>query len=1072
MGRGAVLPGARTIEELWPVLNSGLDQTSEVPIERWDPSLAYRPGATELWQVSTNVGGFVTNFEYDWKRHRVPPKQIASADPLQFMLLDAADQAFRDAGYATKSFDKKRTGVVAGTIFCGEFTDQLQTGLHLPQFRRHLEHALAQRGVPQDAIENVMQAYEKILLERHPALIDETGSFTASTLASRITKSFDLMGGAVAVDSGDASSAAALHCSIDILRAGDCDMVLCAGGHRAMGIASYESLARTGLLADGVPQGPFSQDSDGCVPGEGAAVVLLKRLSDAQRDGDTIHGIIRGIGVARDESLAIGLESSVQRAHQDAGFDGTQVSIVEAASTGVTQSDRDELTALRSSYDKPSRVEKLNVGTVAGQFGNLGGAHTSVALLKASGELNHAQMPGHVGTNHPVDELASNECALQLAISPSRLFAPRDNTTLWAGVNAYSQTNVAYHILLEGMKAAASRRIIVKDDGAAEPIAPHTDDRIVRIGAGNSATLIQSVIQVADDSENAYQSSDSRPFARGDSCRLAIVAESASDLADKCRLAAQYLGNRAAHPVLASKGIFYREVTGGRLAFLFPGPDSHYDGMLRELVRTFPPAAASMQTVDDILATLSLPNFAQLAIDSDQTSRNGDSLKRLHSHSLVTNVAANYIMQQAVSSMGIRPDWVAGYGFGELSALVAARSISLDGAVRLAKNFDIAVNSFPNATGSRLRTAASTAIIDEIVEGFANEITITESSARGHTSVVGNDAAIRLLFDRLASRQQLCPKPAATLAFHTPLVRPLLDRFHEAVSAVAIVPPAVPFLRTSTARFVAEPEDIAEQFVTQLAEPIDYGSALDRLAENGTTVFVEVGPNSLLTQMHNHHFIDVDVAAINCDHPKRVGLKQLLYARACVEATGVLDRDRRLQVVQFRRSAVLQASDSWNEGTNSDSVMPSNIQSDSGVHADLSLIRLAGNPFEVGAAHGRAYADLIGKLVSEHEANTTHSPLAKPLLDEAIAKPEVFLGAEGTDELRGLSEEAGVPLETLIALQLRFGLDSQTRGLHFAVTAETNHHADGLLHCARVDSALVQSGGKRLAGCLQLRIPQ
>jgi acyl transferase domain-containing protein len=175
IGTGAILPGARTVEALWDVLRSGQDQKSDVPPERWDPTIVYEAGTEELWKVPTIRGGFITGYQYDWKRHKVPPKQVANADPLQFMLLDAAEDALSSAGYRERPFDRTRTGVVVGTIFGGEFGEQLKMGLGLPEFQRRLANLLRERGVPDAESQRVTREYEDILLKHLPALIDETG---------------------------------------------------------------------------------------------------------------------------------------------------------------------------------------------------------------------------------------------------------------------------------------------------------------------------------------------------------------------------------------------------------------------------------------------------------------------------------------------------------------------------------------------------------------------------------------------------------------------------------------------------------------------------------------------------------------------------------------------------------------------------------------------------------------------------------------------------------------------------------------------------------------------------------
>jgi acyl transferase domain-containing protein/acyl carrier protein len=284
IGAGAIFPGARNLEGFWQLLASKRDPKTRVPAERWDAGI-YHSKAGGVWRSPACRGGFITDFEYDWRRHRVPPKQVETADPLQFMLLDAADQALDDSGYCQgKTFDRRRTAVVVGTMFNGDFGRQLTVALHYPEFERELERELAARGARPEQTRKILQSARKKFHERWPMLSDDTGSYTASTLASRIARTLDLMGGAFAVDAGDGSSGAALEAAADMLRSRACDLALCAAGQRSMDITLYEELGLRGLLGE-----------DGLLPGEGAGVVVLKRLEDARRDGDRIRAIIGDI---------------------------------------------------------------------------------------------------------------------------------------------------------------------------------------------------------------------------------------------------------------------------------------------------------------------------------------------------------------------------------------------------------------------------------------------------------------------------------------------------------------------------------------------------------------------------------------------------------------------------------------------------------------------------------------------------------------------------------------------------------------------------------------------------------
>jgi len=288
VGAGCVLPGALALDAFFARIDRGESAIGPVPADRWQAARAVDRSGPRTWCTMSDRGGFVRDFAYDWRRHKVPPKQIAAANPLQFMLLEAADAAIADAGGPEAGLDRKRTGVVVGTLFGGDFANQLQLGLRLPETGRDLRGVLTRRGVSPADIDRIVEAYDKTLLEKMPALVDETGSFTSSTLASRLTKTFDLMGGALALDAGDCSSVSALSAAADMLRQGDCDAVICAAGQRSLDLIAFEGLSLSSKLGD---------DADGVVPGEGAVVFVLKRLKDARAAGNRIRGIIRAAQV-------------------------------------------------------------------------------------------------------------------------------------------------------------------------------------------------------------------------------------------------------------------------------------------------------------------------------------------------------------------------------------------------------------------------------------------------------------------------------------------------------------------------------------------------------------------------------------------------------------------------------------------------------------------------------------------------------------------------------------------------------------------------------------------------------
>lgn len=302
VGTGTILPGADNVEQFWKLMQEGKSALSEVPPERWDRQSGYRPGSPQRWKSNGTQGGFIRHYQYDWRKNKVPPKQVAQANPLQFQLLDAVAQALKQAGYDHREFDRSRVGVVVGTVFAGDFQHRLQMTLRLPEFQALLEPLLLERGFSPEQTQTALDQYRELLFQKNPALLDETGSFTSSTLASRISKAFNIQGGAFSLDADLHSGLAALHCATQLLRSGDCEMMICAGAQRWMDLAAFDDFSHRGWMERGI------------VPGEGAGVLLLKTLSRAQRDGDTVLAVVRQTLARSDWQGGQGAQKAIEEA--------------------------------------------------------------------------------------------------------------------------------------------------------------------------------------------------------------------------------------------------------------------------------------------------------------------------------------------------------------------------------------------------------------------------------------------------------------------------------------------------------------------------------------------------------------------------------------------------------------------------------------------------------------------------------------------------------------------------------------------------------------------------------------
>jgi acyl transferase domain-containing protein len=899
VGAGCILPGAHTLAAFWDLLDSGRDALSTPTPQRWNVA-AYQSDQPEPFRTYSALGGFICGYEYDWKRHKVPPKQVAAANPLQFMLLDAADQALRDAGLHDSPYDTQRVGVVVGTVFGGDFANQLQMGLRLPEFNVVLRETLLARGVAEDAIGKTAEQFRELLLDKMPALIDETGSFTSSTLASRITKTFNLMGGALALDAGGCSSAFAIQAAVDMLNERQNDLVLCACGQRSMDLWVYETLSLAGVLSRGRPRAPLDADADGFVPGEGCAVLVLKRLSDARRDGDRVHAVIRGIGAATGSGSRQAIAAAARAALREAKLAPNSVGALELASLGVTAGDAGELAALEEVYGNGQGGPQLALGSLQPQLGDLAGANMAAGILKASFCLQHGEIVPTAGFSKPAPALEQRA---------DRFFVPQSRQPLPAGspqgyqAMALSslQEKMAFHVILDNGKSPAelSSSVPAPAEATAE-----TTWRIFRFGATNLRELQRLLAEAASDPARAAAAEDPLAFSLHDRFRLAVVADSPTRLVQRLQLTLSTLARDGIPHTFEEQGIFFAEVPLARpkIAVLFPGQGSQYTGMLREISARQRAANKSWHKVNAAAARLGYQLFDDLAWR--EPNRLGTDLWSTQAAMLM----ADWICFSALGELGVQPDLIAGHSFGEFPALAAAGAWSLKEALKATRSRCAAVAQCGQASSAMLSVQAARPDVERALAERPDEVWLCADNGPDQTVVGGSEVAVTRFAERAAQLNWKSRRLSVPCAFHTPLLRASQAALGAALSKRNIGPPAIPFVSSTTASFVADPHELRAALVKQMVSPVRFTETVQRLRSAGAEVYLEAGPGQVLTQLTRRILSDQPpLLCMGLDNA-RAGCEQLARLRAALEVVRAVAPPKPKADSVTIRSAVVQAA--------------------------------------------------------------------------------------------------------------------------------------------------------------------
>jgi acyl transferase domain-containing protein/acyl carrier protein/3-hydroxymyristoyl/3-hydroxydecanoyl-(acyl carrier protein) dehydratase len=882
VGASAILPGALTLDAFWDLLVSGRDPQCDVPKGRWSPGLYLDPTHTKDHGVHNQRGGFITDFVYDWKKHKVPPKQIANANPLQFMLLDAADQALRDSGYDKKPFDRQRAGVIVGSVYGGDFACEMQMGLRVPEFQMYLRDELRGRGVPEGDVERIAAAYQSLLLKHMPALLDETGSFTASTLASRLTKSFDMMGGAFSLDAGDTSSLAAISAAMGMLLDGAADMVLCAAGQRSMDVNVYEGLQLRNVLAHGRPMPAFSQGLDGVVPGEGAGVVLLKRLSDARRDGDKIRGVIRGLGVSLNvDSYATAYRQSLQRALQSAEIPASAVTIVETASLGSADADRHEATILNEVLNATDRPVPAVVGSVTSQIGHTLGVSGMASVLKATVELQHGQAAAAPGLTQPIAEVTAHRDVVVPAQQSRTLVATRPNGQTVAAVTNSATNGAVYTLLLEGgerLPAAPVQRTATQAPTVSSP-----ETKTIRLAAGSKSELVAELNRVRLDADLFTRGTEGTS-PRVDQWRLAALADSADTLAKQLHLASEQLQKSVTPGLLEDKGVFLLEPSAQRprVAFLFPGQGSQSAGMLKPLVDELPLARDVLAAMDAELRAAGSPTLADIAWADGSQLGSDVFLTQL------SMLLADTLTYRVLTANGFRPDMISAHSYGEFAALVAAGAMTLSDAVHVTRERTRSVESRDSTRGCLLSTTAPLTMVDALLKQLGDDGAALASHNAPDQCVIGGaedavQAVKRLLeAEGFATRLLAVPRP-----YHTPLLAEAQVPFRAALEQVPMRDPVLPLLSSVSLRVARTADEVRRNLVDQLVTPVRYVQLVQQLADEGTTVFVEVGPNRVLTRLNQRILAGRSATVVATDVAQQPGRLGIARVQALLDLAGV-----------------------------------------------------------------------------------------------------------------------------------------------------------------------------------------
>jgi len=898
VGMSAIMPDAGDVRAFWENTLRKHDAVTEVPPDRWDWRLYYDADPKAADKVVSKWGGFVPDVPFDPLRYGMPPSSLPSIEPVQLLLLEATRAAIEDAGYADRPFERERTAVVLGM---GGGAAQLAMGYAFRSYLPMLDAVTPGLGqAALDACQGLLPEWTE----------DSFSGFLLNVAAGRVANRFDLGGANYTVDAACGSSLAAAALAVRELESGSADVVLLGGADTVQNPFTYLAFSKTQAFS---PRGrcrPFDASADGIVISEGVAMVVLKRLGDAEADGDRIYAVIKGIGASSD-GRARGLTApslegqvrAVERAYAKSGVEPSTVGYVEAHGTGTAVGDVVEVNAISQVFrSRGVSGGSVAIGSVKSMIGHTKCAAGLAGLINATLALHHRVFPPTVGveTVNPAADLAdgpfrvSTEARPWIQSDPTR---PRR-----AGVSAFGFGGTNFHAVLESYDANRLPTTVSRRDWPAELLVWRPTDR-AKLAADLDLLLgsiargarppLRDLARAVNAANPPAQDSEPRPT-------LAVVAGSLDDLAAKLEQARTAIGGglpRLEDP----RGVFYQErpeFAGSPVAFLFPGQGSQYPGMLGDLAITFPEVLEAFETFDKVLTSDDRPAVTPLIFPLPPT----DDPRRLKAAATLAATdkaqpalgASSVGLLRLLGSFGIEADLLAGHSFGELVALHAAGSIGVEALARLAhERGRLMLEALGDEPGSM---AAVNAGLDALAPrlGSFRAVAAVNENGPDQTVIAGPQLEMEQAVRSLRAAGFSVKELAVAGAFHTGLVAGVQEPLTKAAkSAIEAVPDRPVYSNLDARPHPTEVGSIAGRVGEHAVRPVRFASMVDRMYIDGARVFVEVGPGTVLSGLVGSILGGRPHLAVACDSKARPGVPTLLNALARLAASGVpvrLDR--------------------------------------------------------------------------------------------------------------------------------------------------------------------------------------
>ncbi|WP_372365775.1 SDR family NAD(P)-dependent oxidoreductase [Candidatus Uabimicrobium sp. HlEnr_7] len=792
IGLGCRFPGSDTPEKFWDILSSSQEVRREVPTDRWNVNDYYDESPQASDKMYTRHGGFLNKIDmFDPEFFGIAPREAITMDPQQRLLLEVTWEALEKAGYSPKDLANTTTGIYVGI---GN-SDYFQQIMNIVEIDPYVGTGLA-----------------------------------FCVAAGRISYVLGLQGPSIAIDTACSSSLVTLHLACQSLRLRESDMAV-AGGVNLM-IAPYTSiyLSKVKALSPDGRCKTFDDAANGYMRGEGCGMVVLKRLSDAERDKDNIMAVIRGSAVNHDGPSSgltvpngIAQQNLIKQALESGKINANEISYVEAHGTGTPLGDPIEIKALANVLGKDRSPEDLiAVGSVKTNIGHLENAAGIAGFIKVVLSLQHKKIPAHLHFSEPNKRIPWESIPIHI---PTQL-SPWPKKNMVAAISSFGLSGTNAHVILSNPEKTE------------EVINNFERPLHIFCVSGKTAYSLQSLIEKYID---YLQNNDAKIE---DLCfttnagrshfekRIAVVGDTTQQILQKLEIEAQKISEDNSY---AQKK---------KIAFLFTGQGSQYSSMAKTLYETCPKFREVLDTCSNILKDLLPENLLDVLFEED--------FQTLLDQTLYTQPALfsiEYSLAKLWESWGIRPDAVMGHSIGEYVAACIAGVFSLEDGLNLVVHRARLMQNLPQTGAMVVVRADRDEIWDELKEKL-DYIDIAAINGPKNLVLSGDKKVLNEIVAVLDTKEIKSQYLVVSHAFHSPLMEPMLDAFREYANAIEYRSPEITIVSNLTGKEAKIDEmTSADYWCDHIRSAVQFLDSIQTLDSLGLEVFLEVGPSATLLAM-------------------------------------------------------------------------------------------------------------------------------------------------------------------------------------------------------------------------------